>query len=104
MEAFIDAGVENLEPLLDFRDWLAEIREVEKYPEMRMALRRGGFTTYLSNGKLVPGPFTLAARREILSRLLLTQEIVREVLISQAEIDLIHDIWSQDASRELILE
>lgn len=98
MGSLIDAGHEHLEPLMDFRDWLAEIRnDLSK----RMARRRGGSVTYMANGNLVPGPFTYEARREILDRLLELQEEVGQILITQEEIDQIKHIWSEDASKDL---
>jgi DNA sulfur modification protein DndC len=96
MEGFIDAGHENLEPLMDLRDWLAEIRND---PERRMAHRRSGKVSHLADGSLIPGPFTLAARREILGRLLDTQRAVGDELISASEIAEIEKIWAEDASR-----
>lgn len=94
MTGFIEAGHENLEPLMDFRDWLTEIRSDA---DRRMAVRRSGRVTHLADGSLVPGPFTLAARREILEELLRVQAAVNRELITQAEIDLINTIWAQDA-------
>jgi DNA sulfur modification protein DndC len=96
MEGFIDAGHAALEPLLEFRDWLAEIRNDET---MRMAYRRNGVLTYLKNGKLVPGPFTLAARRQILDRLVAMQTELGDVLITDEEIATIHRIWASDAAK-----
>jgi DNA sulfur modification protein DndC len=94
MAGFIEAGHENLEPLMDFRDWLAEIRGDH---DRRMAVRRSGRTTHLADGSLVPGPFTLAARREILDELLRVQATVGRELITAAEIALIQAIWAEDA-------
>lgn len=95
MEGFIEAGHANLEPLLDLRDWLAAIRQD---PSKRMAHRRSGRVTHLADGSLIPGPFTLAARREILDRLLATQAQVGEPLISNQEIETIERIWAEDAA------
>ena len=95
MAGFIEAGHENLEPLMDFRDWLAEIRSD---PARRMAKRRSGRTTHLADGSLVPGPFTLAARRQILDELLKVQEATGQRLITPNEIELIEGIWAADAA------
>jgi DNA sulfur modification protein DndC len=95
MAGFVEAGHTNHEQLMDFRDWLAEIRND---PTRRMARRRSGATTYLADGSLVPGPFTLDARREILERLLRTQADSGRTLISPEEIAIIRDIWAQDAA------
>lgn len=96
MEGFIEAGHEHLEPLMELRDWLAQIRSD---PSRRTAHRRTGKITHLADGSLIPGPFTLAARREILEVLLDTQIKVGEPLITEGEIAVIKDIWAQDAAR-----
>lgn len=96
MEGFIDAGHAHLEPLMELRDWLAEIRND---PGRRTAHRRTGKITHLADGSLIPGPFTLTARREILEVLLDTQVRVGEPLITEAEVALIKEIWAQDAVR-----
>ncbi|APZ97623.1 sulfurtransferase [Sphingopyxis sp. QXT-31] len=96
MEGFIGTGNEHLEPLMDFRDWLAEIRQDA---EMRMARRRTGARSHLADGSLIPGPFTFEARRMILDRLIKVQAEVGEPLISESEIQQIHSIWADDATR-----
>jgi DNA sulfur modification protein DndC len=95
MAGFIESGHEHLEPLMDFRDWLAEIRSD---PDKRMATRRSGRTTHLADGSLVPGPFTLSARREILEELLKVQARTGQALISAGEVELIEGIWAADAA------
>lgn len=94
-EAFVDAGHGDLEPLLALRDWLKEIREDNK---RRSPRRRNGTLNFVGEGRLIPGPFTLAARREILDRLLETQKEVGFELISADEIEIIHRQWAADAS------
>lgn len=96
MEGFIESGHAHLEPLMELRDWLAEIRND---PTRRSAHRRTGKITHLADGSLIPGPFTLAARREILDVLLETQAKVGEPLITAEEIRLIETIWGDDAVR-----
>lgn len=96
MEGFIESGNEELEPLLDFRDWLAEIRNDAT---RRMARRRSGAIAHLADGSLIPGPFTMEARREILDRLLQLQEIVGQELIQSDEVEEIKRLWTEDAMR-----
>lgn len=96
MEGFIENGSAHLEPLMDFRDWLADIRN---QPAMRMARRRTGAMSHLADGSLIPGPFTFEARREILERLCEVQQEVGEPLISESEIEHIHAIWAEDAAK-----
>jgi DNA sulfur modification protein DndC len=93
MEGFVDSGYDHLEPLLEFRDWLATIRGNR---DMRMKERRNGQVTLMSDGTAIPGPFTSNAREAILSRLLQTQDAVGVQLISPEEIARIKAIWAQD--------
>jgi DNA sulfur modification protein DndC len=97
LQGFIDSGKEIYKPLAEFRDWLWAIRN---NPEMRSAIRRNGRLTFDPTGKHIPGPFTIQARKEILDRLLKTQEQFGGALISNEEIDLIHRIWSEELQNE----
>lgn len=95
MEGFIESGFDHLEPLMDFRDWLAKARND---PAMRMIERRNGTVTFMKkNEKPILGPFTLDARQEILNRVLALQEEVGVPLISKDEVALIKKIWVEDA-------
>lgn len=94
LEGFVESGFAEFGPLLDFRDWIASIRND---PSRRMARRRTGQVTITNEGVFVPGPFTPAARREILNRLLKLQAEVERSLITDEELDLIHSIWAEDA-------
>lgn len=98
LTGMIEAGFENLEPLMDFRDWLAGIRND---PKRRMSVRRNGKVQLKSDGGLVFGPYTHAARREILLKLQKTSEMVGRTLVSDDEVSLIRQIWAEDAIREL---
>ena len=94
LEGFVESGFAEFGPLLDFRDWIASIRND---PSRRMARRRSGEVTITTDGVFVPGPFTPTTRRELLDRLLKLQDIMGHRLIREEEIDLIHSIWSHDA-------
>lgn len=95
MEAMIDAGNEHLEPLMDFRDWLAKFRNERS---KRMVERRNGRISLMGDGiTTVAGPFTVEARQEILARLLAVQREVGMTLISEDEIARIHSMWADDA-------
>lgn len=96
LEGFVEAGFAEFTPLLDFRDWLASIRND---PTRRMARRRDGRITVMPNGTYVPGPYTMDARAEILERLLALQEKVGRRLISDGELLRIREIWAADALR-----
>lgn len=95
LEGFVEAGFTEFGPLLDFRDWLAEIRNDK---ERRQARRRDGRVTITDGGTFVPGPFTLRTRGEILDKLLLLQEEMQQSLISEEEVSTIHDIWAEEVA------
>lgn len=92
LQGFIDVGKTEFQPLLEFRDWLVEIRNK---PEYRQVERRNGTVT-IKSGKHIPGPFTVSARQMILEKLLVVQAAYGKQLISQEEIDLIKRIWAED--------
>jgi DNA sulfur modification protein DndC len=96
LEGFIEAGFSEFAPLIEFRDWLAQIRDESR---RRMARRRNGGVTHLSTGSLVPGPFTFDTRREILDRLLTLEALLDRHLITKDEISRIHAIWAEDVTR-----
>jgi DNA sulfur modification protein DndC len=85
VSSMINEGHSALAPLYDFRNWLTEVRAD---PRRRCRGRR--------NGQPGPGPFTLAARRAILSRLLLAQRQVPWTLITKAEVRRIRQLWRED--------
>jgi len=86
LQGFVDAGFEEFGPLIDFREWLVQIRNDL---ERRMARRRDGRVSVMTNGALVPGPFIPSTRREILERLHHLQATVGFQLISLEEIEII---------------
>lgn len=97
LQGFVDSGLSEYQPLIEFRSWLREIRND---PSLRQALRRNGKLTFGASGNHVPGPFTINARRQILERLLQTQEKFGDRLISDEEIELIHRHWSEELQQE----
>jgi DNA sulfur modification protein DndC len=98
MEGFIEAGFDHLEPLMEFRDWLAHFRNRR---DKRMIERRDGRVVLMGDNETpVPGPFTLEARREILDKLLGIQAEVALPLIAESEVTAIKAIWAADAVRE----
>jgi DNA sulfur modification protein DndC len=96
LSGFVEAGFAEFQPLVDFRDWLASIRDI---PERRMARRRNGRLTVTSEGVFIPGPFTLETRREILDRVLELQKELPLPVINQEEIARVREIWAEDASQ-----
>lgn len=93
LEGFVESGFTEFGPLLDFRDWLASIRNDK---DRRQARRRDGRITITDGGTFVPGPFTLQTRAEILERLEALQERTGQTLITQEEVGLIREIWAQE--------
>jgi DNA sulfur modification protein DndC len=89
MEGLIESGDDVLRPLLNFRNWLAEIRD---HSHLRWAMRR--------NGGVGLGPFTVKARKEILRRLLIAQKAVGFQLINDQEIGAIKHEWKADTILE----
>lgn len=99
MEAMIDNGEEWMLPLLEFRDWLAETQDPAKKHLYREHKRRTGQVS-IKDGKLIRGPYRLDFCKEILLRLLDTQNQVRaegpdpkQELITEAELHEIRRLW-----------
>ena len=93
LEGFVESGFTEFGPLLNFRDWLTELRDD---PERRQITRRDGRLTYTASGSYVMGPFTVHTRMEILDKLLKLEEEVGMSLISPEECDEIKSIWVGD--------
>ena len=99
MEAMIDNGEDWMMPMLEFRDFLASTQEIETKKRYREHRRRGGFIQE-KDGKLIRGPYKLDFCKELLRRLLETQQHVRQEgpepdieLITPAELEEIRKIW-----------
>lgn len=93
LEGFVEAGYPEFGPLLDFRDWLASIRNDR---DRRQARRRDGRITITDSGTFVPGPFTLQARAEIFERLRELETTTGQALINEEEVSLIQEIWAHE--------
>lgn len=99
MEAMIDSGEDWMEPLLDFRDFLATTQDPEKKHLYRDYKRRTGQVS-VKDGKLIRGPYRLDFCKELLQRLLETQLLIQkngpnpnQELITEAELHEIRRIW-----------
>ena len=97
LEGFVESGFSEFGPLLDFRDWLATIRSDR---ERRQARRRNGHITTNEDGELIPGPFTLQARAEILEELRKIEAATGRELVSAEEVDLIQEIWAEEIAAQ----
>ncbi len=93
LEGFVESGFREFGPLLDFRDWLASIRNDRT---RRQARRRDGRVTVADDGTFIPGPFTIQARLEIFEKLRALEDETGQVLISREEIDLIRELWARE--------
>jgi DNA sulfur modification protein DndC len=88
LQGLVDTGQDELQPLLDLRDWLRIIRN-------DLSLR----DTERRNGADGPGPFRMEVREQILQRLLEVQSQVGQPLITDAEIRRIRELWTFDFGR-----
>ncbi|WP_082482857.1 DNA phosphorothioation system sulfurtransferase DndC [Methylobacterium sp. Leaf123] len=92
MEAMIDAGEEWMQPLLDFRDLLAETQAPEKKLLYRDFKRRSGQVTFINDtDRPTPGPYKLDFCKNLLERLLRTQLELQAAAPPGEETVLIHD-------------
>ena len=106
MEAMVESGEEWLEPLLEYRDLLSSTQNPEKKFIYREFKRRNGQVAFNhANGKLVPGPYKLDFRKELLEKLLEIQKQVQAqapigeapVLIHPAELHEIRRLWRSES-------
>jgi len=104
MEAMIDNGEHWLQPLLDFRNWLAGTADPAKKKHIREARRRTGKIEFFRNAAgrtaLKRGPFKLSFRKELLRRLLKTEKEMQRQgpdptvrLIRDEELHEIRRLW-----------
>lgn len=99
MEAMIDSGEEWMIPLLDFRDWLAATQDPEVKPMQREYKGRDGTVKITKDGRLRYRTYTLEFSKEMLERLLETEQTIQEEfdpefqLISLAELREIRRLW-----------
>ena len=103
LKAFIDRGETWLEPLRDFRNWLIELRYT---PSARENKRRNGQVYVKADGNFGQGPFTMAARIEILRRLLELENKCGFELITIEELKYIDKTWDDegDLSRRTLVD
>lgn len=93
MAAMIDAGLDHLEPLADFRN---RIKALSEHPDCRSKVRR--------NGQPGLGPLTIETRRLLLDELLALQQKTSLPLISEHEVRLIREHWERDTTDAVIRE
>lgn len=102
MEAMIDSGEEWLTPLLEFRDKLSATQDPTRKLEFRDHRRRTGNVSFIGEtDRVMPGPYTMDFRRELLRGLLETQRQVADeaplgeapILIHESELHEIRRLW-----------
>lgn len=81
----VASGLDHLEPLCDFRDWL---KDYSADPANREPERR--------NGADGIGPLSLEARAVVLDRLLALEAEMGVPLLAPGELDLIREEWARD--------
>lgn len=108
MEALIDSGFDWLEPLLEFRNELAETQNPEKKHLYRDYRRMDGKIKGMKKGdtwEIIRGPYTFEYQKYLLRKLLEAQKSVREngpypnlTLILPEELNEIRRIWRTQKS------
>ena len=88
MESMIDHGQEWMEPLLEFRDFLADTQDPERKHEIRELKRRMGYVQFrsekssrskgIAEPEITRGPYKLEFRKNILRKLLETQKKIQK--------------------------
>ena len=101
MEALIENGENWMEPLLEFRNRLAETQDPAIKRQVRQFKRRNGKVSFTAQGKLIPGPYKPDFRKQLLRELLTIQKHVvasgnLESLILKQELEEIRRIWRSE--------
>lgn len=110
MEGLVEGGETWLQPLLDFRDMLAETTNPTRKHKYRNFRRRTGKVTYASGAidvdgnktvKPIPGPYWMEKRQEWLKKLLRVEKQLRDQghdmeLITRPELHRIRQEWISD--------
>lgn len=90
---FIEGGSTELIPLRDFRYKLLSYRS---NPDMREKKRRNGAVYENADGELGLGPFTLAARQQILAEILQLEVETGFEIITKGELKAIDKMWENE--------
>ena len=98
MESMIENGETWMEPMLNFRNKLAETQDPQVKRQVRQFKRRNGRVSYTPEGKIVPGPYTPDFRKHLLGELLKAQKEIAASgelaqLISKEELEEIRRVW-----------
>lgn len=105
MEAMVTSGQDWLEPLLEYRDMLADTQDPARKRQVRDFRRRSGQVTFKpGTAELIPGPYILEFCRDLLTKLLQAQVEIHKTappgeatqLIHEEELHAIRRIWRQE--------
>ena len=91
MENFIDNGAEWMQKLLDFRNWIHDIRQQSN---------QGAPDSF--RAKINFGPFLLKTRREMLDRLLRIQDSMPIELIGSDELHYVCELIGRDSEQQIL--
>jgi DNA sulfur modification protein DndC len=100
MEALVDRGEEWLEPLLEFREWLATTIDPARKREFRDIKGRDGRVILKKDGTPAARTYKLESSKQMLEKVLRAQLLVRKngpdvgaTLISEEELHEIRRLW-----------
>lgn len=100
MESLVDRGEEWLEPLLEFREWLATTIDPARKREFRDIKGRDGRVILKKDGTPAARTYKLEASKQMLEKVLRAQQLVRKngpdvgaTLISEEELHEIRRLW-----------
>jgi len=100
MEAMIENGEDWMEPLLEFRNYLASLQDSSVWPDIRKYKRRNGHIKFKDGVPQPWGPYTLDTRKDLLRRLLVVQKKIGSLgtneggqLINKSELEAIRTLW-----------
>lgn len=102
MEAMIGSGSQWMEPMLEYRNFLANTQDPAEKAGIRSLVRRDG-NVWIKDGKLIYGPYTFEFKQELLRRLLRAEQQTRELsgdptikLVQNDELHAIRRIWRSE--------
>lgn len=93
LSGLIKSGFDDFKYYSEFRGWLIKFAANKRN---RLPYSRKGMVRYNKSGHIIPGPFTLVARKKILEKVQKLEDQIGEILIDDGELDLIYEIWEED--------
>jgi DNA sulfur modification protein DndC len=100
LEPFDGNREDWMEPLLEFRNYLASLQDSSVWPDIRKYKRRNGHIKFKDGVPQPWGPYTLDTRKDLLRRLLVVQKKIGSLgtneggqLINKSELEAIRTLW-----------